>query len=69
MNEMQTILKTKNEKTIALLDEWLADESGYDERVWSKLKENIESNRLSERNRFDDNTGDIRHGKYFSFLV
>jgi Fic family protein len=37
-----------------LLDTWLADESGYDERVWPQLKKAIEENRLSSWKRFDD---------------
>jgi hypothetical protein len=37
-----------------LLDSWLADESGYDERVWPRLKKSIEENRLSSRRRFDE---------------
>jgi hypothetical protein len=32
----------------------LADESGYDERVWPQLKKAIEENCLSSRKRFDD---------------
>ena len=31
------------------LSEWLADESGYDEKVWPELKQAIEGNRLSQR--------------------
>ncbi len=62
MNISQTILKSKNEKAISLLDEWLEDTSGYDEKVWPKLKESIERNRLSERERFDDSSSDIGHG-------
>lgn len=42
----------KNCAAIALLDEWLADESGYDERVWPVVKKAIEAHRLSERPRF-----------------
>ncbi len=41
-------------KLTKLLDTWLADESGYDERVWPQLKKAIEENRLSSRKRFDD---------------
>ena len=37
-----------------LLDAWLADDSGYDERVWPHLKKTIEENRLSYRKRFDE---------------
>ena len=46
--------KARNKAAIALLDKWLADESGYDERVWPRLKKAIEENRLSSRKRFDD---------------
>jgi hypothetical protein len=44
--------KEKNEAVIRLLDEWLADESGYDEQTWPALKAGIEENRLSSRRRF-----------------
>lgn len=40
-------------KAIRLLDEWLADESGYDEQAWPIVKQAIEDNRLSYRKRFD----------------
>ena len=46
--------KQKNESAIELLDEWLADESGYDEQVWPTVKKLIEENRLSDRSRFGD---------------
>jgi hypothetical protein len=46
--------RTRARKLIKLLDTWLADESGYDERVWPRLKRRIEENRLSPRKRFDD---------------
>jgi hypothetical protein len=39
---------------IRLLDKWLADESGYDEDVWPRVKVAIEENRLSYRPRFGD---------------
>lgn len=44
----------RNEAAIALLDEWLADESGYDESHWLHLKASIEENRLSYRKRFSE---------------
>jgi hypothetical protein len=37
-----------------LLDEWLADESGYDEEAWSGLKEALDRDRLSYRRLFVD---------------
>lgn len=39
---------------IKLLDQWLADESGYDEDAWPGLKAALEKNRLSRRKLFDD---------------
>ena len=46
--------RLKNEAARRLLQEWLADESGYDEEVWPKVKQLIEDNRLSPRKRFYD---------------
>jgi thioredoxin-like negative regulator of GroEL len=46
--------RQKNEAARRLLQEWLADDSGYDEEVWSKVKQLIEENRLSPRKRFCD---------------
>lgn len=48
------VQRRKNQKALALLREWLADESGYDERTWPILKKAIEENRLSDRKRFSD---------------
>jgi len=48
------VLRAKNEAVIELLHEWLADDSGYDERAWPQLKEAIEEDRLSYRKRFSD---------------
>jgi hypothetical protein len=45
---------TQNAAAIRLLHQWLEDESGYDERVWPRLKEAIEQDRLSERKRLSD---------------
>jgi hypothetical protein len=46
--------RQKNQAAIRLLQEWLADESGYDEENWPIIKKAIEENRLSDRKRFDD---------------
>jgi len=51
--EILEIQRLKNEVAIHLIEEWLADDSGYDETVWEKVKATIEDNRLSERRRFD----------------
>ena len=41
-----------NSAALKLLDEWMSDESGYDEKVWPQVKQLIEENRLSDRKRF-----------------
>lgn len=46
--------RQKNEAAIRLLREWMADESGYDERVWPIAKRAIEENRTSHRSRFSE---------------
>jgi hypothetical protein len=48
------VQRTKNRVAISLLQNWLADESGYDEAVWPRVKRAIEEHRLSERPRFND---------------
>jgi len=40
------------EKLLRLLDEWMRDESGYDEKIWPALKHSLEKDRFSRRNRF-----------------
>jgi hypothetical protein len=52
--DISSIQRIKNEVAFQLLEEWLADESGYDEQVWDSVKKSIEENRLSERRKFDD---------------
>ncbi|MCI0489141.1 MAG: hypothetical protein L0229_21320 [Blastocatellia bacterium] len=42
-----------SEACIQLLNEWLADESGYDEENWPKIKAMIEENRISSRTLFN----------------
>jgi hypothetical protein len=34
-----------NDAAIRLLDEWMADDSGYDEETWPELKEALDRNR------------------------
>jgi hypothetical protein len=46
--------RQKNEAARRLLQEWIADESGYDEEMWPQIKQIIEDNRLSLRSRFSD---------------
>lgn len=46
--------RERHAEVIAMLDEWLLDESGYDEATWPSLKEEIEKSRTSTRKRFSD---------------
>jgi hypothetical protein len=48
------IQRIKNEVAIRLLKAWMADESGYDEKVWEIAKTAIDENRLSQRSKFDE---------------
>ncbi len=41
-------LMTRNRAEIRLLDEWLADESGYDEETWPMLRAALQANRRTE---------------------
>jgi hypothetical protein len=50
----RVVQRAKNEAALHLLEQWLTDESGYDEAVWPRVKQAIEENRLSERKRFSD---------------
>lgn len=42
------------ERAIQLLDQWMADESGYDEQTWPELQAALEQHRLSSRGLFVD---------------
>jgi len=44
--------RNASQEAIRLLQEWMADESGYDEEVWPVVKKAIEENRPSYRSRF-----------------
>ena len=52
-HDISATQQAKNEAAIQLLAEWMADESGYDEETWPKVKQAIEENRLSSRSRFN----------------
>ena len=41
--------QANNQAMIRLLNEWLADESGYDEENWAEIKKLLEENRTSSR--------------------
>jgi hypothetical protein len=44
---------SKAQQAIALLDEWLNDDSGYDAQTWPQLKKALDEDRLSDRKLFD----------------
>ena len=46
----------QKERVIAMLDEWMNDESGYDEAAWPELKAalNRERDAVGARRLFDD---------------
>lgn len=48
--------KAAVDKVIQLLDEWMADDSGYDEETWPQLKEALDRERdlVSARRLFDE---------------
>jgi hypothetical protein len=46
--------QSKREACIELLNQWLADESGYDEENWPKVKQAIAENHTSNRSPFDE---------------
>jgi hypothetical protein len=46
--------RQRNEAARRLLQEWLTDDPGYDEKVRPKVKQIIEENRLAPRKRFCD---------------
>jgi hypothetical protein len=47
-------VRLRAERAIRLLDEWMADESGYDEETWPELKAALDRDRLSSRRLFDE---------------
>jgi hypothetical protein len=54
IQSIESVKWIKNEMAIRLIEDWMADQSGYDETIWGSLKESIEDNRLSERKKFDE---------------
>ena len=52
--------QAKNRAAIYLIQQWLDDESGYDQKAWPILKQTIEENRLSTRKRFKKVGCDVR---------
>jgi hypothetical protein len=54
VNKMDTLTvpQMKKEDALKLLQEWLDDESGYDEKYWPVIKKTMEENNLSLRKKF-----------------
>jgi len=52
--QFQNILLERNKAAKTLLREWMADESGEQERSWAVAKQAIEENKMSDRKRFGD---------------
>ncbi len=50
---VELIEASKCRSAIALLDQWLEDQSGYDEEAWPELKTELDEHRLSSRRLFD----------------
>jgi hypothetical protein len=54
LRSTETESRRRAEQAIHLLDEWMADESGYDEETWPELKMALDRDRLSSRRFFDE---------------
>jgi len=52
--EHEIDFRPRAELAIRLLDEWMADESGYDEETWPELEVALDRDRLSSRRLFDE---------------
>ena len=50
---VELVQQGPHQKAIDLIDQWLADESGYDEQSWPALKSELRRDRLSSRRLFD----------------
>ncbi len=46
--------RRRNAAVVHLIEEWLADESGYDEETWDDLKAAMKENRRTSRDLFRD---------------
>ena len=42
------------EAVLKLVEQWLAEDDGYDQEAWPIIRQDIEENRLSDRSRFHD---------------
>lgn len=52
--ERKQLQHLKNEAAKLLLNQWLSDKSGYDEKAWPQVVEALEQNRISIRKRFSE---------------
>jgi hypothetical protein len=53
---LEPLTAEQKDRAIAMLDEWMNDESGYDEAAWPELKEalNRERDAVGARRLFDE---------------
>lgn len=53
---IEPLTQERIDKLIQLLDEWMADDSGYDEETWPELKEALDTERdlVSAERLFDE---------------
>lgn len=42
------------EAVLKLVEQWLAEDDGYDQEVWPIIRQDIEEYRLSDRSRFHE---------------
>jgi predicted DNA-binding antitoxin AbrB/MazE fold protein len=49
---VELVQQESGAEAIKLIDQWLADDSGYDEQSWPELKTELERHRLSDRSLF-----------------
>lgn len=57
LRKYETPTSNRAKKAIVLLDEWIDDDSGYDEKTWPELKQSLDRDRLSDRRLFDAEGG------------
>lgn len=52
--QARTLPRQKLAELVKIVNEWMADESGYDEQTWPELKAALQANRGDQRKPFGD---------------
>lgn len=52
--EARALRRQKLAELVKIVNEWMTDESGYDEETWPELKAALQANRGSQRKLFSD---------------